>query len=431
MCVASLRRCLLFANRSMTTASNMLPHVEVLSCCTPAFTNQPLDVTTATRDIHIFFQIWLGMLFVFLCAFVGMHFALSSQAANCGDEATVLGELDVESSVQTTEVAAAVPKDQTLVGGLPLITQVAYSLTEADLAFAMCASSLGVNDTATANPPLVELLQLRTPYCAACVVWPGGAVPPEGLLPGASAADRTCIGANGTCALANNSVSAYGTAGSCPTGFTPCEEDGSNVADVAMTNGGCKRYVSAFTLAFDGGNALSASTNVSVAFSVDLGGNLTFAACHSANGLPPTVWCNTTRSPAAGGTTTVYLSGTAPAISAAIGDFSLCPGCLLSNYTVRARMAPWTGGGGSACSEPSLNMTVLAHTSLSQTLEVCHMRAKVLAQTMSYLSQRSAYQPYCFCAGCLPNISGACQEWNQVRGCFARKCEGDTQRNAG
>ena len=49
------------------------------------------------------------------------------------------------------------------------------------------------------------------------------------------------------------------------------------------------------------------------------------------------------------GTTTIYLSGSATAVSAAIGDFSLCPGCLLSNYTIRAAMAPWSGGGGAAC----------------------------------------------------------------------------------
>ena len=229
-------------------------------------------------------KIWLGMLFVFLCAFVGMHFALDSKAANCGDEATVLGELTAESSVQTTAVAAAVPKDQTLVGGLPLLTQVAYSASETSAAFSTCATSLGVADTASADPPLIELLQLRTPYCAACAVYVDGALPPYGVLPGASAAERTCIGANGTCALANSSWGAYGAAASCPVGFDPCDVGGDNVADVAVTNGGCKRYVSAFALVYDGANARSAGANVSLLLSVDLGGNLTVPACHAANG---------------------------------------------------------------------------------------------------------------------------------------------------
>ena len=195
----------------------------------------------------------------------------------------------------------------------------------------------------------VELLQARTPYCAACSRWTGDR--PTGCCR-ARRRPRACIATsgNGSC------VASWQVGAACPLGFERCDasEGYEEIADIALTGGACKRYRGAFALVYepcaaDGARALEVA--------VDAGANLTFGACEAG-----AVACNLTRAPGRGGaapTTTLVLRGALGALAGAIADFALCPRCALDDVVVSARLL--------GARRPRLNMTVRARSSLAQT----------------------------------------------------------------
>lgn len=232
-------------------------------------------------------------------------------------------------------------------------------------------------------PPRALSRKLRTTYCAACDRWLSEA--PRGHVPGfATDAALTCTAAagNGTCIGA-----ALGA--DCPAGFVRCDaaawpagaapdDIAGNVADVAMSNGMCKRYRSAFAIGYNAMNPLSNSSLVTLAVSVDLGANVTFAACDAPSRFSAGggLACNYTRARAAGVagpdgvTTTVALRGTARTLSKAMSEFVFCPRCALSAYTVSARLVAGDGGGAGCAPSGGLNMTIRASSSLAVTFKV-------------------------------------------------------------
>lgn len=273
------------------------------------------------------------------------------------DRATVLGILDPDKPPQDTPLGGALPTDLTYPPGDATSTDVVYNLSAVEIEYASCAASLGIKNTSTANPPLVQLIQLRTPYCTACTSWIGSAA--DGILPGASAAENTCV-SNSTC-MVND--------GSCSSGYERCDRYSERtgalvVSDVAVTNGQCKRYSSAFVLAYDATNPLSNSTpegDLRVTFSTDHGGNLSFPGCSAAG-----VVCNYTGT---GMDRTVTLYGTIARLSAVVDEFNFCPGCGFQTYTINAVIDQGFGGGGCRCGPRSgMNMTVRASSALSQTV---------------------------------------------------------------
>ena len=234
-----------------------------------------------------------------------------------------------------------------------------------------------------ATTPRALSRKLRTTYCAACDRWLSEA--PRGHVPGfATDAALTCTAAagNGTCIGA-----ALGA--DCPAGFVRCDaaawpagaasdDTAGNVADVAMSNGMCKRYRSAFAIGYNAMNPLSNSSLVTLAVSVDLGANVTFAACDAPSRFSAGggLACNYTRARAAGVagpdgvTTTVALRGTARTLSKAMSEFVFCPRCALSAYTVSARLVAGDGGGAGCAPSGGLNMTIRASSSLAVTFKV-------------------------------------------------------------
>ena len=227
------------------------------------------------------------------------------------DSTTVEGILDSDQGRSDTSLGGAIPDDLTLPLGDATVTDIDYNESMVDDEYAACAAQLDVVDTSTASPPLVELVQLRTPYCTACSTWTGDAA--DGILPGASAASKTCI-SNTSCTVAFSD-------GSCPSEYITCDvySQASGdlvVSDVAVTNGGCKRYSSALILAYDATNPLVNTTpggDLLLRFSVDFGGNITFPGCTSYD-----VACNYTVS---GTNSMLTMFGTISSLSQAIDEF--------------------------------------------------------------------------------------------------------------
>ena len=276
------------------------------------------------------------------------------------DSRIVLGDFKSDKPPQDTPLDAALPDDQTLPPGDATVADVAFNGSAVEQEYLRCAAQLGIPNTTAVSPPLVELIQIRTPYCTACARWESQAA--TGILPGASAASSTCI--------SNESCLVVFSDNTCPSGYVACDTHSQEtgdlvVSDVAVTNGGCKRYLSAFVLGYDPTNPLSNTTpggDLLVHFSVNFGGNLSFAGCASQG-----VACNYTET---GGTdSTVSLFGTISSLSEVIKDFIFCPGCGFQTYTITARIDPGYGGGGAKCGPHSgMNMSVHASTALSQTL---------------------------------------------------------------
>ena len=360
---------------------------------------------------HKFFvvKLWVGLLAFFFVVLLTL--SLTWKSKPCGESATVLGQMTAEQSVQDEVVAPALPRAATLVDGSPLVVAVDGNASAVAAEYVRCARAAGVADTASASPPLAELVQMRTPYCGSCDVWVGGAAA-DGMLPGASAAARTCVAvnasadwaaygavasaaaANGTGANASAAagqrvcVAVADAAAPCPSGFARCDAARA-YADVAMTNGACKRYVGAFRLAYDALNPAANTSLATLEFAVDRFANLTFPACNAsarvdqwASSLSADAYAAAKAAPplacaragdALSGDSVLTLTGTAPALAAAVNDFWFCPRCVLETYTVAARVAGdarvaacaragGVGGGG------ALNMTVFADSALRQTL---------------------------------------------------------------
>ena len=163
--------------------------------------------------------------------------------------------------------------------------------------------------TVAAPSPAVYVLRTLRPGCSACRKWLGD---PSDALFGA------CVHpTNGTCVAARGPHV-------CDDGLMTCD----NAADIALTSGGCKRYVNAFQLVHQGGwfqEVEWGSCDDSIIVSVTVIGraNASFHVCNA-----PLSQLSCTLSQPHMHMKNYTLRGHVTAIAAALGNFTVCPDCV-------------------------------------------------------------------------------------------------------